>query len=134
MKARWYHLMLYVSNYRRSFAFYHAFFKFVGWRLTAKWPDGAGWTDGRTQLWIWKAAASHRRRAHHRKGVGMNHFTLSVSSQRDVDRFADAFLAPRKIRPLYGSPKRWPYGKTYYALFFEDPDRMKIEVVYARPR
>jgi len=33
---------------------------------------------------------------------------------------------------LYGGPKEWQnYDPGYYAVYFEDPDRIKLELVYA---
>ena len=48
-----------------------------------------------------------------------------------VDSFVEGFLSPRRIETLYGGAKAYPdYGQSYYAVYFEDPDRIKIEVVY----
>ena len=49
----------------------------------------------------------------------------------DVGRFHDEFLAPRRIAPLYGGPRDYPeYRAGYHAVFFEDPDRLKLEVAH----
>ena len=41
------------------------------------------------------------------------------------------FLENKHIPILYGGPKEYPqYEKGYYAVYFEDPDRVKLEVVY----
>lgn len=43
----------------------------------------------------------------------------------------DEFLVTNKIPTLYGTPKLFPeYEEGYYAVFFEDPDRIKLEVAY----
>ena len=48
-----------------------------------------------------------------------------------MDRFHKEFLKPRKIKTLYSTPKKFPeYTKDYYAVFFEDPDRIKLEVCF----
>ena len=40
-------------------------------------------------------------------------------------------MRPRRIAPLYDSPREYPeYRPGYYAVFFEDPDRLKLEVTY----
>jgi len=34
-------------------------------------------------------------------------------------------------RVLYGGPKEYPeYSEGYYALYFEDPDRIKLDAVH----
>jgi hypothetical protein len=46
-----------------------------------------------------------------------------------VDRLYDTVLKPNSVECLYESA---PSGDAdYYRIFFEDPDRIKIEVVYA---
>jgi len=48
-----------------------------------------------------------------------------------MDRFAVEFLRPRGIPALYDSPRDYPeYHAGYYAVFFEDPDRLKLEVAH----
>ena len=68
---------------------------------------------------------------YHRKNVGVNHLAFGVSKKEDVDKFYQEFLIPHGIKPLYNTPKRFPeYTEQYYAIFFEDPDRIKLEVVF----
>jgi len=48
-----------------------------------------------------------------------------------VDRFRDEFMAPHRLPSLYQTPREFPeYRPGYYAVFFEDPDRLKLEVVH----
>jgi catechol 2,3-dioxygenase-like lactoylglutathione lyase family enzyme len=47
-----------------------------------------------------------------------------VSSRHKIDALA-AYLSEHGIPLLYGGPRT---GRTTYAVFFEDPDRIKIEV------
>ncbi len=54
-----------------------------------------------------------------------------VPEREHVDRFTLDFLVPRGIATLYGTPHVFPeYRPGYYAVFFEDPDRLKLEVVH----
>jgi hypothetical protein len=40
-------------------------------------------------------------------------------------------MRPRGLPPLYDSPREYPeYHAGYYAVFLEDPDRLKVEVAY----
>ena len=67
----------------------------------------------------------------HRKRTGLNHVALRVNTTEDVDIFVSKFLEPKGITPLYGGAKPYPeYIEGYYAVFFEDLDRIKVEVVY----
>jgi catechol 2,3-dioxygenase-like lactoylglutathione lyase family enzyme len=61
----------------------------------------------------------------------LGHIAFQVESAGMVDQFVDEFLNPRDIAPLYGGAKAYPeYAEGYYAVYFEDPDRIKIEVVH----
>jgi catechol 2,3-dioxygenase-like lactoylglutathione lyase family enzyme len=67
----------------------------------------------------------------HRKAPGINHIAFRVPTRAEVDLFTKQFLAPQSITPLYGGPREYPeYTPGYYAVFFEDPDRLKLEVAY----
>ncbi len=48
-----------------------------------------------------------------------------------MERFRDEFMIPHRLAPLYETPREFPeYRPGYYAVFFEDPDRVKLEVVH----
>ena len=68
---------------------------------------------------------------YHRKRVGLNHIAFRAPSRAAVDEFYRNYLVPKKIPVLYGGPKEWKdYDPGYYAVYFEDPDRIKLELVY----
>jgi catechol 2,3-dioxygenase-like lactoylglutathione lyase family enzyme len=76
----------------------------------------------------------HKKDGFHRKRTGLNHVAFRVLSGELVDRFVSEFLGPRSSQPLYGGAKKYPeYVEGCYAVYFEDPDRIKIEVVYEPP-
>jgi catechol 2,3-dioxygenase-like lactoylglutathione lyase family enzyme len=66
----------------------------------------------------------------HRKRTGLNHIAFKVASPEAVDEFVKNYLKPRNIPTLYGGAKAHDYTEGYYAVYFEDPDRIKIEVAY----
>ena len=69
------------------------------------------------------------RRPFDRYRVGLHHLALRARSRADVDAFHD-FLVREKIAVL-DAPAEYPqYGEGYYAVFFADPDGMKLEVVH----
>lgn len=76
----------------------------------------------------WK---KYKTKGFHRKQTGLNHVAFAVSSPKKVDQFVKEFLVAHKIQPLYSGAKAYPeYAKGYYAVYFEDPDRIKIEVAF----
>ncbi len=127
MKPSLYHIQLNVSKPE----FYKDLFKHLNYKVVGEWEDGFGATDGTVDFWVFRTDSKYRRRSFHRKATGLNHLAFLVASRADVKRFARDFLQPRKIRPLYQTPREFPeYRKGYYAVYFEDPDRIKLEVVY----
>ena len=129
MTASLYHVQLNVS--RPSIAFYKALLGYLGYTLMAEQHDMFGATNGTTDLWIMQMDPRYAARGFHRKAAGVNHVAFRVASRTEVDRFAREFLDARAIPALYGGPRDYPeYRPGYYAIFFEDPDRLKLEVAH----
>lgn len=73
------------------------------------------------------AEAAH---VHRRYAPGLHHLAWRAGSREDVDRL-HALLVAHGIEVL-DPPAHYPqYWGDYYAVFFEDPDGMKLEVVHA---
>ena len=119
------HLDIYVSDLARSGEFWGAFLTDLGYREFAKSPTGWSWTNEESTVFLLQAEPEYLDPPYHRKRVGMNHLAFAVSSKQQVDALATSLKA-RRVPLLYGGPRA---GRTTYAVFFEDPDRIKIEVV-----
>ncbi|TMD22624.1 MAG: hypothetical protein E6J07_02730, partial [Chloroflexi bacterium] len=112
-----------VSNLERSGEFWAAFLKDLGYREFAKSATGWSWTNDESTVFLLQAEPAYLDPPYHRKRVGLNHLAFGVSDPREVDAMATR-LKERSIPLLYGGPRT---GRTTYAVFFEDPDRIKIE-------
>ncbi len=131
VKARLYHLQLNVRDGGRSLPFYRALFGQLEWRTLHDAGGVAGFSDGAADIWVMEAGVGHSAAGYHRKRAGLNHLAFAVPRREDVDRFAAEFVRPRGLAALYGTPREFPeYVPGYYAVFFEDPDRVKLEVVH----
>ena len=131
MKTSIHHIHLNVSSAKKSLPFYKDLLGYLGYRIVDESPEHMGTSNGTTDLWIVQFRRNRLKCPFHRKDVGLNHIAFRVGSKKAVDQFAQKYLAPREIKPLYRSPRLFPeYRKGYYALYFEDPDRVKLEVVY----
>jgi catechol 2,3-dioxygenase-like lactoylglutathione lyase family enzyme len=63
--------------------------------------------------------------------VQVNHLAVGVERREDVDRVCRDFLAPRGLAALDDTPREFPeYAPGYHAVFFEGPDRLKLEVAH----
>jgi catechol 2,3-dioxygenase-like lactoylglutathione lyase family enzyme len=130
MRGQMHHLDLTVSDVARSKPFYDLVLGFLGYRCVKSedaiavfdltLPDGVCGIAIRTQ---------HRPREHDRYTVGLHHFAWNADSRQDVDRLHDRLVAAGVT--ILDAPAEYPqYGAGYYAVFFADPDGLKLEYVH----
>ena len=124
------HLDLTSPTWARSEAFYMAVAGRFGW---SRLERGKGWVSTGTEgLYVSLVQVEDRfkDRGFHRKAVGVNHIALLAPTREDVDDLHD-WLLRRGFPVLYGGPLDMSDGgDPNYAVFFEDPDRLKLEFVY----
>lgn len=130
MKSFLEHISLNVSDTKVSFPFYRDLFEYLGYTAIEDKEDSlAVRKDGSPDFWLSPTDSKHLPNSFHRKNTGLNHLAFHVSSKEEVDSFYEEYLKPRGIKPLYDSPKAFlEYTEDYYAVYFEDPDRIKLEV------
>jgi len=117
------HLVIRVSNYAKSKAFYGRLFTFLGFEVSDEYPDAIGWTNGKTRFWIGPADAEGRNHPHRIGNIGYHHYAFQLRSRRDVDAL-ETFL--RETGTAIVDPAA-EYYDDYYAVFFTDPDGLKLE-------
>ncbi|NCN39852.1 hypothetical protein GW916_01250 [bacterium] len=123
------HVELYVSDYAKSVRFYDKVLGAVGWKRLVCRTDHTTFCDGESKIVICPVDDKFKGDGYHRKRVGLNHLAFYASSKEEVDHLYKNVLLPQNIPCLY---EQKPTGEDdYYAIFFEDPDRIKIEVVFA---
>lgn len=124
-------MQLNVRDAATSLPFYRDLLGFLEFRPVYDEGGVAGFSDGRTDLWLMATLPAHEATGFHRKRPGLNHVAFRVPARADVDRFSREFLGRRGLPALYDTPREFPeYAPGYYAVFFEDPDRVKLEVVH----
>jgi catechol 2,3-dioxygenase-like lactoylglutathione lyase family enzyme len=124
------HVEINVSNFERSKPFYEDFLDWLGYERIVSGKDFAGWSNGEAMIFV-TYLERYKDSGFHRRQVGLNHIAFYAKSNADVDKLHNEFLVPRSIKVLYGGPKEYPeYEKGYYAVYFEDPDRIKLEFVH----
>ncbi len=131
IKTSFNHLQIYVSDKNISFPFYKELLTYLDYKVVDDDGTHLGLRNKPTDIWLKEAPKENKSKRYHRKNVGINHLAFKVSKKEDVDKFYQEFLIPRGIKTLYDTPKKFPkYTDNYYAVFFEDPDRIKLEVVF----
>jgi catechol 2,3-dioxygenase-like lactoylglutathione lyase family enzyme len=117
------HLVIRVSDYQRSKTFYSRLFAFLGFEVLDEYDDAIGWTTGKTRFWIGPADAKGRKHKHRIGDVGFHHYAFELRSRKDVDEL-QTFL--KELGATIVDPAD-EYYDDYYAVFFLDPDGLKLE-------
>jgi catechol 2,3-dioxygenase-like lactoylglutathione lyase family enzyme len=125
------HLVLSVSDFARSRAFYDELLRFLGFKLKYDYPDMVGWSNGKTLFWIAQADTRGRKRKYRKGDIGFHHYAFELRSRRDVDELG-AFLVKNDVNVV--DPPGEYYDRSYYAVYFTDPDGMKLEGMVYKPR
>lgn len=122
------HVDITVADFRRSKEFYAAVMPLMGFARLPKEFGAVAWR-GASILAIQPAKPEEKDRAHSRYSPGLHHLAFRAPSHAAVDalhvelvRLGVAILDP---------PASYPYTEGYYAVFFADPDGMKLEYVYS---
>ena len=126
------HLVLSVGDFARSARFYDNLLGFLGFKRKYDYEDMVGWSNGKTLFWIAAADAQGRKRKYRKGDIGFHHYAFELASRDDVDRLG-AFLENNGMTVL--DPPGEYYDRNYYAVYFADPDGMKLEgMIWAPPK
>ena len=122
------HLELNVANLEQSVAFWGWLLEYLGYEVYQTWDNGRSWQLGATYLVLVQVEEPFSETSYHRKQVGLNHLAFQVETTDEVDQIAQ-LLVENNIKMLY--QERYPYagGPEHYAVYFEDPNRIKVEIV-----
>ena len=120
------HLVISVSDFRRSKRFYSALFRFLGLKVMEEYEGAMGWKNGGSRFWIFQADAKGRKRKHRLGDVGYHHYALALRSRKDVDEL-QIFLKKMGAKIVDAAGE---YYDKYYAVYFLDPDGLKLEGIY----
>jgi glyoxylase I family protein len=126
------HVDLVVSSILRSLPFYRELLQPLGWHRV-------GEVEGERGETIWyitgpgssiglREAQSPSQGALDRYRVGLHHLALEAPSRFAVDERGE-WLRSRGAE-IESGPEEYSYLPGYYAVFFYDPDGMKLEIVH----
>ena len=132
------HLDLVVSSLERSLAFYRGLLEPLGYvrESTIEGERGEhvvylGRIGGMGSVSLREAQSDAHEVPYDRYAVGLHHLAFSASSRAAVDE-RTAWLRERGAT-IESGPQEYDYTPGYYAVFFYDPDQIKLELVH-RPR
>lgn len=124
------HLALTVSDRSKSEPFYDAVLQFMGYQqveknseLTMWWSKNAG------AIVISTAHPDSAHKSHDRYSPGLHHLAFNADSREQVDSLYQLVLDIGAA--VLDPPAEYNcYAPGYYAVFFTDPDGIKLELVH----
>ena len=125
------HLDLTVADPFASAGFYERVLGHMGYRRVRDYEDGIDFDNTSTGNTFTSIGLVRARAAvpHDRFTPGLHHVAWTASSREDVDTLHHLLLTFGAA--VLDAPTDYPeYGKGYYAVFFADPDGLKLEFVY----
>jgi catechol 2,3-dioxygenase-like lactoylglutathione lyase family enzyme len=128
------HIDLTVTDPDRSLAFYEAVLGYMGYFQASSHARGYDFDllgpDGeRSSVAILRSQGTGRDRRHDRYSPGLHHLAWTARDRADVDGLHSLLI---KIGATVLDPpaEYSEYGAGYYAVFFSDPDGIKLEFVH----
>ena len=125
------HVDLVVSSIERSLPFYTSLLGPLGFHRVAEVEGERGetiWYIGGPGSAIGLREAQSDSPPYDRYRVGFHHLAFEAASRADVDERA-AWLRTQGVE-LESEPQEYAYSPGYYAVFFFDPDGLKLEIVH----
>ncbi len=125
--GRLHHVEIYCSDLKKTAEFWGWFLSELGYHEFQKWPSGISFILADTYLVFVQADAKHLTTPFHRCRPGLNHLAFHAASRRQVDEITEK-LRDRGVVILYADRHPHAGGPDSYAVFFEDPERLKVEL------
>ncbi|MFS0882058.1 MULTISPECIES: VOC family protein [Bacillaceae] len=117
-----------VSNLKKSIDFWSWFLEELGYSPFQGWKSGQSWKIGNTYIVFVQTEERFLDVPYHRCRVGINHLAFHAGSRQHVDDMTMK-LKDKGINILYTDQHPFAGGNDHYAVYFEDPDRIKVELV-----
>ena len=132
------HLDLVVTSLERSLVFYRGLLEPLGYSRTSEIEGErgervvyVGREGGMGSVSLREAQSGAHEVPYDRYGIGLHHLAFAAPSREVVDERAEWLRAQGAT--IESGPEEYGYTPGYYAVFFHDPDGIKLELVH-RPR
>jgi glyoxylase I family protein len=125
------HVDLVVSSIERSLRFYTELLGPLGFHRVAQVEGERGetiWYIGGPGSSVGLREAQSDSPPYDRYRVGLHHLAFEAPSRTEVDERAE-WLRTQDVE-LESEPQEYTYSPGYYAVFFYDPDGLKLEIVH----
>jgi catechol 2,3-dioxygenase-like lactoylglutathione lyase family enzyme len=128
MHGKLHHVEIYVSNLEKTRVFWSWLLEKLGYTLFQEWDAGFSYLLDDTYIVFVQTEERFKDVNYHRCRTGLNHLAFHVKDSKEVDEFT-ALLRAKNIPILYEDRHPHAFGEDTYIVFFEDPDRIKVELV-----
>ena len=117
------HLGIGLRDPRSAESFFDRLFvEFLGLEKEAPTEAVAGWKGRGARFYLYPVSSGT-------DSGSLQHLALSARTRSEVDKFAE-WASTRGVRITSG-PKPYPeYGRDYYAVFFDGPEGLRLELVH----
>lgn len=127
------HIELYVSDLKKSTDFWSKLLEKLNYTVYQKWSSGISFIKANTYIVLVQTQSKYIDIPYHRCATGLNHIAFWVEDKVLIDQIKN-YLEKKNVTILYGDKYPENCSDNYYALYFEDPDRIKVELVYQRSK
>ncbi|WP_213016855.1 VOC family protein [Desemzia sp. RIT 804] len=100
----------------------------LGYQSFQSWELGQSWKLGQPYIVFVQADEKFLDVPYHRCRVRLNHLAFHAESREQVDNMTKK-LKRRGINILYSNKHPFAGREEHYAVYCEDPDRIKVELV-----
>ncbi len=130
------HLALVASDLTRAQEFYRHVLSLMGYTQvevpeatqTAMKTRLLAWASPQGSVTVRPSKPESTSKQHDRNAPGLNHIAFNAESRAAVDKM---HVLLKKIgAQILDAPAEYPYFPGYYAVYFTDPDGVKIEFVH----
>lgn len=121
------HFELYVPDLEAGIDFWGWLLGELGYTIKNDWAGGRSWQNGPTYVVLVETDEAVGTGEFDRTKPGLNHVAFHAKSREQVDRLTKGIQERRDATVLYED--QHPYAGGYYALYCEDPQGLKVEVV-----
>lgn len=124
------HIEIYVNDLQVSSNFWNWLLEKFHYKLYQQWESGKSWKLNDTYIVLVQTEDKYIDIPYHRCGTGLNHIAVHSDTKEFIDNITEE-LIKRDINILYKNRHPYAGGENYYAVFFEDPNRIKVEITYS---
>ncbi len=128
MTGRIDHTIIAVNSYDKACRFYAWLMPKLGYPNMHDYDETRGWANESGSFWIKKAGAQFAADTFSKDRIGLCEIAFHADNRAQIDELAQGVQA--NGGSILDPPREYDYVPGYYAVFFADPDGIKLEFVH----